>query len=121
VKARRATRTVRIPGIARLREGEARKILVPAEGSGAPPREILLVRRDGTLYALDTLCPHEGGRLSEGPLWEGGTVMCPLHLYRFDPRTGAAVDVECEPATTFAVREIDGAAEVELPREEPEA
>ena len=118
MKDRRATRTVRIPGSARLPEGEARKLLVPPQRAGAPPREILLVRVDGELRALDTLCPHEGGRLSEGPLWEGGTVCCPLHLYRFDTRTGAAVDDECDPDTTYVVREVDGVAEIELPCDE---
>lgn len=113
------TRRVRIPGVARLPEGEARKVLVPAERPGEPPLEILLVRREGRLFALDTLCPHEGGRLAEGPLWEGGNVSCPLHLYRFDPRTGKAVEVDCAPATTFPVREVDGVAELELPRAAP--
>jgi nitrite reductase/ring-hydroxylating ferredoxin subunit len=117
MKARHATRRVRIPGGARLPEGEARKVLVPSERADAPPLELLLVRAGGKLCALDSLCPHEGGRLAEGPLWEGGTVHCPLHLYRFDPRTGAAVGVECDPATTYPVREVDGAAELELPRE----
>lgn len=117
MKARRATRTVRVPGVARLPEGEARKILVPAAHADLPPLEVLLVRTGGKLFALDTLCPHEGGRIGEGPLWEGGAVVCPLHLYRFDPRTGQALEVECDPATTYPVRELDGVAELELPRE----
>jgi len=114
---RPSTRRVRIPGCARLRDGEAKKILVPAERADASPFEIVLVRLGGRLYSLDSLCPHEGGRLNEGPLWEGRYVSCPLHLYRFDPRTGEAVDVECAPAKTYPVREIDGAAELELPRD----
>jgi nitrite reductase (NADH) small subunit len=109
----RKPRRVRIPGTARLAEGEARKVLVPEEGS--LPREVLLVRRGGKLHALDTLCPHEGGRLNEGPLVEGRYAWCPLHLYRFDPETGAAIEVECAPATVYRVREEDGAAVLELP------
>ena len=104
---------MRIPGVARLAEGEARKVIVRSSDGGAP-QEILLARVDGRLHALDTLCPHEGGRFGEGPLWDG-CVVCPLHLYRFDPRTGAAQDVECEPARVFTVREVDGVAELELP------
>ena len=91
------TRLVRIPGVARLAEGEAKKILVP-EGNGRAPREVVLARLEGRLCALDSLCPHEGGRLAEGPLWEGRFVYCPLHLYRFDPGTGRAVEVECARA-----------------------
>jgi nitrite reductase/ring-hydroxylating ferredoxin subunit len=106
--------------VARLVEGTARKVLVPAARAGAAPREVVFVRLGGRLFALDSLCPHEGGRLSEGPLWDGRFVACPLHLYRFDPRTGAAVDVECDPARTYAVREVAGAAELELPLEDEE-
>jgi nitrite reductase/ring-hydroxylating ferredoxin subunit len=105
---------VRVPGVARLAEGEARKVLVPASGGG-PPFEIVLARYQGRLYALDSLCPHEGGRLSEGPLWEGRYLTCPLHLYRFDPRTGRSVEVECANARTYPVREVNGAAELDLP------
>jgi len=115
---RRSVRRVRIPGSARLRDGEAKKILVPAERAGAPPREVVLVRLAGALHALDSLCPHEGGRIGEGPLREGRYVSCPLHLYRFDPRTGAAIDVECRSATTYPVREVDGVVELELPRDD---
>jgi nitrite reductase/ring-hydroxylating ferredoxin subunit len=114
------SRRVRIPGVARLPEGEARKVLVPASREGAAPLEIVLVRLGGALYALDSLCPHAGGRLAEGPLWEGSLVACPLHLYRFDPRTGGAQDVECAPARTYVVREVEGAAEIELPGHEDE-
>lgn len=113
----RSTRRVRIPGSARLDEGQAKKILVPGARAEAPPLEIVLVRLGGRLFALDSLCPHEGGRIGEGPLWEGRYVACPLHLYRFDPRTGAAIEVECAPATTYPVREVGGAAELELPRD----
>jgi len=106
---------VRIPGAARLPEGESRKVIVPPVAEGGCPTEFVLARLDGRLYALDTLCPHEGGRIVDGPLWEGRYLTCPLHLYRFDPRSGEAIEVECEPARTYPVEEVDGAAEVELP------
>jgi nitrite reductase/ring-hydroxylating ferredoxin subunit len=109
-------RIVRVPGASRLEDGHARKVVVPVDGDG-PALEIVLVRRAGILYALDSLCPHEGGRLAEGPLWEGRYVYCPLHLYRFDPRTGASIEVECDRARTYPVREVDGAAEIEIPGE----
>lgn len=107
------TVTVRIPGVARLPEREAKKLLVPLPDGTT--REIVLVRLDGELFAVDSLCPHEGGRLAEGPLWDEGHLVCPLHLYRFDPRTGAAIDVDCDPVRCHVVREQDGVAELELP------
>lgn len=107
-------RTVRIPGTGRLEEGMARKVLIP-EGEAAPPREIILIRWQGRLFALDSLCPHEGGRIAEGPLWEGRWAYCPLHLCKFDPRDGSAVGAECGTARTYPVSEKEGHAELRLP------
>ena len=45
-------------------------------------RQILLYRRDGTLYAIDNVCSHAGGLLSRGPVADL-TVTCPLHGSRF--------------------------------------
>lgn len=104
---------IRVFGAGRLPEGESRAVLLEVEGEEAP-REVLFARLGGTLYALDTYCPHEGGRIIPGPLVEDTYVQCPLHLYCFDPRTGAAVDIECPPARTYAVREVDGDAEVTI-------
>lgn len=107
------SRTHRIPGVGRLAEGEARKVLLPAEGDELPT-EVALCRVGGRLFAVDSLCPHEGGRLAAGPLVEGRYLSCPLHLYKFDPESGAAIDVPCPPARTYSVREIEGVAEVTL-------
>ncbi len=108
------TRTVRVPGVAHLAEKTARKVRVP-DPAGGPPLEIVLVRLDGRLYALDSLCPHEGGRIAEGPLWDERYVVCPLHLYKFDPRDGRSAEVECDDARTYRVSEVDGVAEIRIP------
>jgi len=99
-----------VEGTRSIAEGVARKFLfergpLQAGQAGEPPLEILVGRVDGRLFAMHTLCPHEGGRLSEGPLAEGRYPRCPLHLYQFHPRTGAALDVECEPATVYPIEE----------------
>ena len=62
---------------------------------------MILCRVEGRLHALDALCPHEGGRIVPGPLVEGKYALCPLHNYKFDPRTGKAVDVSCKAARTY--------------------
>ena len=107
------TEPLRVPGVARLQEGRARKIYVP-DPVGGPPREVVFCRVGGELFALDSLCPHEGGRIADGPLMEGRYAFCPLHLYKFDPRDGRAVEIECDSATTYPAREIDGVAEIQL-------
>ncbi len=96
---------LRVPGVDRLAEGHAKKIRFDVDGDDDRSGELVLCRVDGELYALDTLCPHEGGRISEGPLMERRYTLCPLHLYRFDPRDGAAVGIECPPARTYRVEE----------------
>src|SRR5438309_2326154 len=42
---------------------------------------------DGTITAIDGICPHQGGPLAEGGV-EGTIVTCPWHGWQFDVRTG---------------------------------
>ena len=53
----------------------------------AGDRIVALFNVDGTLYALDGICPHQGGPLGKGRL-EGAVVTCPWHGWQFDVRTG---------------------------------
>jgi nitrite reductase/ring-hydroxylating ferredoxin subunit len=62
-------------------EGAAKMIRVKGE-------EMAVFKRDGHVYAIQNICPHEGGQLSKGWL-EGDEVVCPLHGYKFDLKTGA--------------------------------
>ncbi len=57
--------------------------------------KLMLVNVDGTLYAINRICTHETADLSLGFL-VGSVVTCPLHLSRFDVRTG---EVQNPPAT----------------------
>lgn len=55
---------------------------VVAEG-----RVIALFNVEGTIFALDGVCPHQGGPLGKGCL-AGAVVTCPWHGWQFDVRTG---------------------------------
>jgi nitrite reductase/ring-hydroxylating ferredoxin subunit len=101
-----------IQGAAKLPEGESRQIELGDALAGGV--EIVLCRVNGELHAVDRVCPHEGGRIVDGPLVEGKYVVCPLHNYRFDPTTGKAVGVMCKSAKTYRVREVGADAEVFL-------
>lgn len=103
-------RTVMVPDSAKLAEGEARTVDIGDPHAGGT--QIVLCRVEGKIYALDSLCPHEGGRLAPGPLMEGRYAICPLHSYRFDPKNGKAVGVSCRSAKTFRVKERGGNCEV---------
>ena len=63
---------------------------------------------DGEFHATADTCSHEKWSLGEDGDLEGNEVVCPLHMARFDVRTGAAL---CLPAT-IALRtyplEIEG-------------
>lgn len=66
-------------------------------------RSIALFNVDGTLYAIDDLCTHDGGPLVEGAV-DGFEVECPRHGARFDIRTGKALCMPAfEPVSTHRV------------------
>jgi nitrite reductase (NADH) small subunit len=60
--------------------------------------------RDGSLRAIDAVCPHKGGPLADG-LADDRVVVCPLHGYTFDMCTGgeaggADMSVRSYPVST---------------------
>jgi nitrite reductase (NADH) small subunit len=71
--------------IARLADLDARGRVVVRVGE----EEVVLVRADGRLHALQQACPHRGGPMSEGDQ-EGCLLYCPLHAWAFDVRTGVS-------------------------------
>jgi len=103
-------RPVVIQGTAKIQEGQSKKVDIGDVLAGG--KQIVLCRVGGELSALDALCPHEGGRISDGPLWQGKFAMCPLHNYQFDPKTGKAIGRVCKDAKTYRVRERGGDCEV---------
>jgi nitrite reductase/ring-hydroxylating ferredoxin subunit len=46
--------------------------------------------RDGSVRALPAVCPHRGGPLADGQI-DLGQVVCPLHLFAWDLRTGCSL------------------------------
>ena len=53
----------------------------------AEERMIALYNVEGAIYALDGVCPHQGGPLGKGAL-SGCIVTCPWHGWQFDVRSG---------------------------------
>jgi nitrite reductase/ring-hydroxylating ferredoxin subunit len=45
-------------------------------------------KNNGQLFGVQNVCPHEGGQLCNGWI-EGDEVVCPLHGYKFDLKTGS--------------------------------
>ncbi len=50
-------------------------------------RIVALFNVEGNFFALDGVCPHQGGPLGEGDM-TGCIVTCPWHGWQFDVRTG---------------------------------
>lgn len=105
-------RSVVVKGTSKLAEGHARKIEIGDLVAGGT--QIVLCRVEGRLYALDAACPHEGGRLQDGPLIDGRWALCPLHNFHFDPKSGSPKRGACANATTYKVREKGGDCEIRL-------
>ena len=62
---------------------------------------------DGTLYAMDGICPHSGGPLGHGAL-DGAILTCPFHGWEFDCRTGTMAGDDLKLLTTYPVKVDDG-------------
>ena len=90
------TRVHNMGPLDRIPVGEGRNVRVAGE-------EIAIVRtRAGEVFAVQASCPHRGGPLADG-LVGGGRVVCPLHSYSFDLRTGESSREGCPALRTYRV------------------
>ena len=64
-------------------------------------------------YATQNECLHRGGELGDG-IVSGGQVVCPVHQWRFDPKTGACQLSPGYCLATFPVRVRGGDVEVDV-------
>ena len=71
-------------------------------------KNVLMLRAGGDLFAIDALCSHYHGPLSEG-LVVGTTVRCPWHHACFDLRSGEAIRAPAlSSLSVWRVDERDG-------------
>jgi 3-phenylpropionate/trans-cinnamate dioxygenase ferredoxin component len=78
-------------------------------------REVAVFRLADGYYAMEDLCPHDGGPVAEGELL-GDVIECPRHGARFDIRTGAALSLPAtSPVPTYPVRVQGDEIQVEWP------
>ncbi|MES2807651.1 MAG: Rieske 2Fe-2S domain-containing protein [Bacteroidota bacterium] len=70
----------KVPDLKYTTEPFIKKVKVNGKG-------IVLVGADGVINALSATCPHAGGELSGG--WcKNGKLICPIHRYAYDIKTG---------------------------------
>lgn len=64
-------------------------------------------------YAIDDLCPHKSGPLSQG-IVHGRHVTCPLHNWVISLETGKAEGADEGNVRTFPVRIVNGRIRLDL-------
>lgn len=79
-------------------------------------RLVVLIHAAGHWYALEDVCTHDGGPLSDGPLDpSSNTIACPRHGAKFDIRTGAALTMPAtKPTQAHEVKTEEGQVLVRL-------
>jgi nitrite reductase/ring-hydroxylating ferredoxin subunit len=91
----------RVASTTELADGDIKAI-------SAGGRQLILCRSGDEYFALQRRCLHQGADLADGVIWRG-TIVCSVHAWRFDLRTGHH---EIAPDTclrTYPLR-IDGDA-----------
>lgn len=53
-------------------------------------KKICLARTTEGFFAVNDKCPHNGASLGNGFCTDEGSVVCPVHRYHFDLKTGRA-------------------------------
>ncbi|MEX2159509.1 MAG: non-heme iron oxygenase ferredoxin subunit [Dehalococcoidia bacterium] len=77
-------------------------------------RSVAVCNVDGTYYAIDDVCTHDGGPLDQG-LLDGTQIECPRHGARFDVTTGRALTLPAVmPVNAYPVRVEGDDIEVSL-------
>ena len=86
--------------------GEARELVVDGH-------IVAVFNVEGELFALDGICPHQGGPLGKGFL-SGCVVTCPWHGFQFDVRDGQHQSSQQLRQPAFPIKTEDGDVFVDL-------
>ena len=84
MNARSLENFVAVGRIQEIPEGSSRVVKVNG-------KTIALFNVAGKFFAINNICPHEGGPLAKGRL-KGFVVGCPWHDLQFDVRSGFGTD-----------------------------
>lgn len=71
-------------------------------------KKICLARNQEGYFAVQNSCPHASGDLSQG--WcEGNRIVCPVHRYAYDLKTGRGIGDQGDAVRTYPVElRVDG-------------
>jgi len=65
--------------------------------------KVCLVHGTDGFYAVQDKCPHNGASLSSGFCSEKNEIVCPIHRYKFDLKTGKATSGAGYALNTFPI------------------
>ena len=74
--------------------------------------DVALMRDGDRIHAVGGTCPHRGGQIADGRVVDG-EVICPLHLWDFDLRTGISAFNPKDRLPHFDARVRDGRVEID--------
>ncbi len=97
---------VRVGSVSDFPEGQAREVV-------AEQRVVAIYNVQGNIYALDGVCPHQGGPLGRGTL-DGYVVTCPWHGWQYDVRTGQHQSIRSLVHRSYAVKVVDDQVYIDL-------
>ena len=87
---------VKVASKSEIPPGSAKKV----EVGGA---EVAIFNIDGNFCALEDMCAHRGGPLSEGSV-EGSVVTCPWHGWQYDISSGGCLTNPSAVQTKYQVK-----------------
>ncbi|MGZ3863838.1 MAG: Rieske (2Fe-2S) protein [Bacteroidia bacterium] len=72
-------------------------------------KKICIVHGIDGFYAVRDKCPHNGFPLSAGHCTEQNSIVCPVHRYHFDLKTGKALSGMGTRVETFPIKITENA------------
>lgn len=66
-------------------------------------KRICLARVPSGYYAVDDICPHAGARLGLGKCTEDEMIICPIHRYQYNLKTGRGLPKQGDYVNTYPV------------------
>ena len=66
-------------------------------------QKVCIAKHDDTFFAFQHLCPHQKHPLKEGLITDFGEIVCPLHEYRFNLKSGICVNQKCSDLITYQI------------------
>jgi nitrite reductase/ring-hydroxylating ferredoxin subunit len=81
----------------------------------AGEKRLAILRIGDILHIFDAQCPHRGADLGQANINGAGEIICPLHQYRFDLKTGDVRSGYCTALPVYRNELTDTGLTIYLP------